>query len=126
MGLVHAEVELSNAAKPLIEPITVRAQIETSVMMLCIPEHIAMQLELDEIERREVTVADGERRNVPHVGPLLLRFENRSCFTGALVLGDVALMGATLLDAMDVVISSSGETIVVNPESPNIPRGIVM
>jgi hypothetical protein len=95
------------------------------MMMLSIRKHIAARLEIDEIGKRDVTVADGETRSVPHVGPILVRFENRRCFAGALVLGDTVLMGATLLADMDVVISPSGETIIVNPESPDIPRAIV-
>ena len=126
MGPTYAGIQLSNPAKPSLGPISVRARVETGTMMLSIPEHIATQLDLEEIERRDVTLADGKLRSVPHVGPVLVRFENRRCFAGALVLGDIALMGATLLHAMDVVISPSGKTIVVNPESPNIPSGIVM
>ena len=47
-----------------------------------------------ELERREVTVADGRRALAPYVGPVLVRFENRPCFTGAFVLGEGVLLGS--------------------------------
>ncbi len=125
MGLVYANIQLSNPKKPDLRPLTVKAMVDTGAVMLCIPEHVALQLQLEEIEKREVTVADGRHCTVPHVGPIQIHFENRTCFTGALVLGETVLMGAIPLEDMDVVISPSGETIIVNPESPNIPSTIV-
>lgn len=125
MGLVYADVELSNAAKPSLKPVAVRALVDTGAIMLCIPEHIAVQLQLAETEKREVTTADASPHVVSHVGPVRIRFENRSCFTGALVIGDAVLMGAIPLEDMDLVISPSGKTVTVNPESPNMPSTIV-
>ena len=84
-----------------------------------------MQLALEEHERREVTMADGRRMLVPYVGPLLVRFENRSCFTGAFVLGESVLLGSIPLDDMDLVVNSRLEKVTVNPDSPDIPSAIV-
>ena len=125
MGFVYANITLSNPSKPRLRPIAVRAMVDTGAMMLCIPEHLAVQLKLEEFEKREVTTADEKRHVVPHVGPILIRFENRNCITGALVMGQSVLLGAIALQDMDVVISPTRETIVVNPESPNIPSAIV-
>ena len=125
MGLIYADIKLSNPKKPRLKPVRVKARVDTGAIMLCIPEHIAMQLQLEEIEKREVTTADEKPHLVPHVGPILIRFENRKCMTGALVIGDAVLMGAVPLEVMDVVISPSRDTIIVNPASPNIPSAIV-
>ena len=38
---------------------TVRALVDTGAVNLCIPAHVALQLELEELERREVTTALG-------------------------------------------------------------------
>jgi hypothetical protein len=38
--------------------------------MLCIPEHLALQLKLEQQSVREVTVADGRSMTVPYVGPI--------------------------------------------------------
>jgi hypothetical protein len=37
---------------------------------LCIPEHIAIQLQLRELEQREVIQAYGHWRRVPYMGPI--------------------------------------------------------
>ena len=103
----------------------INALVDTGAITLCIPEHIVLQLKLEALEQREVTTADGKKRLVPYVGPVQIRFENRNCFTGALVLGDSVLLGAGPLEDMDLVINPRLQTITVNPESPNIPAAVV-
>ncbi len=75
---------------------------------------------LEEIESREVTVANGKKQSCPYVGPIELKFGNRTCYTGALVLGDEVLMGAIPMEDMDLVIIPSTQQLSVNPASPNI------
>ena len=124
MGLIHADLNLSNPRNAEIEPITVRALVDTGALHLCIPEHIAMQLDLAELYSREVATADGRLLLAPYVGPLALKFKNRACFTGALVLGDEVLLGAVPMEDMDVLISPARQQLIVNPESPNIAMSI--
>ena len=125
MGLVYADIELANPKNGGLKPIAVKALVDTGAMTICIPEHIVVQLQLEEIEKREVTTADEKSHVVPYVGPVQIRFENRTCFTGALVIGDSVLMGAVPMEDMDLVISPSGKSITVNPKSPNIPSAVV-
>ncbi len=125
MGIIRAEVELANPGKPELKPLVVEALVDTGAMTICIPEHVAVQLALKEIETREVTTADEKSHVVPYVGPIQIRFQNRTCFTGALVIGDTVLLGAVPMEDMDLVVSPSRETITVNPKSPNIPSAIV-
>ena len=72
-------------------------------------------------KRREVILADGHRRTVPYMGPIEVRFANRRCFTGAMVLGNEVLLGAIPMEDMDLVLRPQLQSITVNPESPNIP-----
>ncbi len=88
MGQIIASLELSNPRKPDLRPLSVNALADPGALMLCLPEHIALQLDLQTESVREVTTADGRSMNVPYVGPVKLSFENRMCFVGALVLGD--------------------------------------
>ena len=125
MGHVITKIKLSNPREPELKPITVDALVDTEAITLCIPDHIAVQLRLTETEKREVTTADGRNMVVPYVGPLQVNFENRTCFTGALVLGDAVLMGAVPLEDMDLVIDPARRKVTVNPESSNIPHGLV-
>ena len=125
MGLVYADIELSNPKRPSLRPIAVKALVDTGAMTLCLPQHVVVQLELEEIEKREVTTADESAHVVAYAGPVQIRFENRTCFTGALVIGETVLMGAVPMEDMDLVISPSGESVTVNPQSPNIPSAVV-
>jgi clan AA aspartic protease len=125
MGLVYADIELINPKEQTLKPMKINALVDTGAITLCIPEHIVLQLNLEALEQREVTTADGKKRLVPYVGPVQIRFENRNCFTGALVLGDSVLLGAVPLEDMDLVINPRLQTITVNPESPNIPAAVV-
>jgi clan AA aspartic protease len=125
MGLIRAKIELANPTKPKLKPMDVEALVDTGAMTICIPEHVAVQLGLETIEKREVTTADEKSHVVPYVGPVRIRFQNRTCFTGALVIGETVLLGAVPMEDMDLVVSPSAETIVVNPKSPNIPSALV-
>ena len=124
MGLVSAEIELSNPRDKNIKSITSKSLVDTGALHLCIPEHIAIQLELEELYKREVTTADGKKHLVPYMGPLSIKFENRGCFTGALVLGDEVLLGAVPMEDMDLLVSPAKQALIVNPESPNIAMSI--
>ena len=126
MGMIHVNVRLSNPRKAEMQPVEVEALVDTGAITLCIPQHVRIQLDLDELERREVTVADGRKEVVPYVGPIKVTCLGRSCYTGALVLGDRTLLGAVPMEDMDLVISPTKREVTVNPESPNIPSAIVM
>ena len=118
MGLVHADFTLKNTRTN--SDMKVRAMVDSGSLLLCIPQHVALQLQLEELEKREVTLADGKRQLVPYVGPLQVQFANRRCFTGALVLGDETLLGAVPMEDMDVLVDLARQRLIVNPDSPNI------
>src|SRR5436305_6871405 len=125
MGLIRAKVTLTNPRKPELQPLEVEARADSGSVHLCLPAHVQIQLGLEEIDRKEATLADGSRRLVPYVGPVELRFKNRVGFAGALVLGDEVLLGAIPMEDMDLVIHPKTRTLDVNPESPNIGTSVV-
>ena len=125
MGYVHAEIKLKNPRLPKLKPIKTKAMADTGALMLCIPEHVSVQLKLETNSQREVTTADGRKHMVAYVGPLEVIFENRSCFVGALVLGDEVLLGAVPMEDMDLIISPAHRKVMVNPDSPNFPHALV-
>ena len=124
MGLISGTVSISNPTKPELAALEVSALADSGAVHLCIPEHLALQLSLGELERREVVLADGHRRTVPYVGPVEIRFRNRRCFTGAMVLGNEVLLGAIPMEDMDLVLRPQLQSLDVNPESPNIPLSL--
>jgi clan AA aspartic protease len=125
MALTYASVRLSNPSRPQLRPMDVRALVDTGSVYLCVPEHVALQLELTELEKREVTLADGRKHLQPYAGPVRIEFQGRNAFTGALILGDEVLLGAIPLEDMDLVVHPLSQELAVNPESPNIPSGKV-
>jgi clan AA aspartic protease len=125
VGHLFAEIGLSNPRRSELKPLAVQALVDTGALMLCIPEHVAVQLDLQTESLREVTVADGRSMKIPYVGPIKVMFEDRLCFVGALVMGDEVLLGAVPMEDMDLLLSPSRQTVIVNPASPNIPHARV-
>ncbi len=126
MGLIHTKISLKNPKISEFKAIETTALVDTGALHLCIPEHLAIQLgyDLDNSFSREVSTADGKKHIVPYVGPIQVSFQNRTCFTGALVLGDEVLLGAVPMEDMDLVLSPAKQAVIVNPESPNIAVSI--
>jgi clan AA aspartic protease len=124
MGIVRTPLQLANPVLPGRTPLEVTALADTGSMLLYIPEHVAIQMGFRELERREVTLADGSRRAVSYVGPVEIRFANWRCFTGAMVMGDDVLLGAIPMEDLDVVVHPLTRTVTVNPDSPNVPTTI--
>ncbi len=124
MGLPNAKIQLRNPRLPELEPVEVDALADTGAVHMCIPSHIQIQLGLEEIDKKEVTLADGSQKLVPYVGPIELRFKNRIGFAGALVMGDQPLLGAIPMEDMDLVVVPKTREVIVNPNSPNIASSI--
>jgi clan AA aspartic protease len=125
MGLSPAKIALDNPRLPNLQPVEVEALADTGAVFLCIPEHVATQLQLQETSKKEVTVADGRRQLLPYVGPIHVRFQNRECYVGAVVLGDEVLLGAVPMEDMDLVVIPSERRVAVNPLNPNFAAGLV-
>ncbi len=124
MGLIYGSFTLRNPRKSGLAPRLVRALVDTGTNVLCIPPFLAAELEFDETEKRQVTLADAARHWVPYVGPVQLSFGKRHSFGGALVLGDEVLVGAIALQDLDLILVPALETVTVHPASPHIARSI--
>lgn len=123
MGLVSSTILLRNARAPTLA-VLIDAVADTGSVHLCIPQHVCDRLCLEKLEDREVTLADGSTRLVPYVGPVEIRFKNRSGFTGALVMGDQVLFGAIPMEDMDLVVIPKTRELDVNPRSPDIGTSV--
>ena len=125
MGLIRTNITLRNPRDQSLASYEAVALVDTGALLLCIPEHIALQLRLEMNHQREVETADGKRHQCPYVGPIEITFGNRTCFAGALVLGNEVLLGAVPMEDLDLVICPARQTVEVNPKSPNLPVAIV-
>ena len=60
MGHVFADIELSNPRQPDLAPVKVKALVDAGALMLCIPEHVALQLSLTTESMRRSRLLMGE------------------------------------------------------------------
>lgn len=126
MGLTNAKILLRNPRLPELDAVEINALADTGAIHLCIPERIQRQLQLEQIDNKEVTLADGSTRRAPYVGPIELRYQNRVGFAGALVMGEEPLLGAIPMEDMDLVVSPRTREVMVNPEHPDRASSIAM
>jgi len=124
MGLVSTKLLLDNPRVDSLKPIEVEALADTGALFLCIPEHVANQLQLRETSKKEITTADGKRQLCPYAGPVHVRFGNRECYAGAVILGDEVLLGAVPVEDMDLVVVPSERRVIANPLNPNFAAGV--
>lgn len=135
MGLVHAEIELVRGAdvvlyqegyitKEQIKKMTVTALVDSGAYMLAINENVKAQLDLRVIDSQIAELADGSKIKLDIVGPVEVRFENRSTTCRAMVLpGDAEiLLGAIPMEDLDVLIHPREQKLIVNPSSPNFAK----
>jgi len=138
MGLVKAEIELINTSdisfvdagikqESEIRRIKVTALVDSGAIMLAINETIQAQLGLKSRDRRPSQLADGTIVEYDVVGPIEVRFKNRYSTTNALVLpgNQEVLLGAILMEEMDVLIHPGKEELIVNPEHPLKPQMVL-
>jgi len=131
MGLIYAEIELTNAedialarrsviGQEEIKTMKVDMLVDSGAYNLCINESIQEQLQLPKVEKRKAQLANGHIEEYDVVGPINVRFKNRITVCNALVLsGDnEPLLGAIPLEDMDVLIHPQRQELIVNPEHP--------
>ncbi len=131
MGLVYAEIELTNAedialarrhiiGDEEIKKMNVNMLVDTGAYNMCINESIQEQLQLPIVEKRKAQLANRHIEEYTVVGPIRVKFKNRVTVCNAMVLeGDnEPLLGAIPLEDMDVLIHPQRQELIVNPEHP--------
>ena len=139
MGLVFAEIELVSdddlalnrhgyILEDQIRRCTVRAIVDGGATMLEIPIHVSKQLNLPKIRQIESELADGSVGFYDVVGPVEVRFSNRQMSVEALVIPGTTktLLGAIPMEGMGVLIDPKRERLLVNPDSPNVAKMMLM
>lgn len=132
MGLVYAEIELINADdlalvrrfkldKDEVKRIRLNMLADSGAYMMAINETIQEQLDLPLLEKRKAQMADSSVVEYAVVGPIQVKFKNRTAVCNAFVLpGDSEpLLGAIPMEEMDVLIHPQRQELIVNPEHPN-------
>ena len=131
MGLVYAEITLINGEDLIlakrniigedeIKQMNVNMLVDTGAYMMAINETIQEQLNLPVLKRRKAQMSNGNVEEYDVVGPIEVKFKNRRTVCNAMVLsGDnEPLLGAILMEDMDVLIHPQRQEMIVNPEHP--------
>jgi hypothetical protein len=131
MGLVYADIELINsddlalARRNLLDVDEVKRMhinmlADSGAYMMAINENIQAILQLPFREKRKSVMADGSVVEHDVVGPVEVKFKNRTAVCNAVVLqGDnEPLLGAIPMEEMDVLIHPLRNELMVNPEHP--------
>jgi clan AA aspartic protease len=131
MGLIYAEIELINAGdislarknyidQADIKRIIIDMVVDKGTYWLCINEEIQAQLQLSFVEKRSVYTADNRLNEMDVVGPVFVKFKNRttSCLAMVLPGNSEQLLGAIPLEDMDVMIHPLRQELIVNPDHP--------
>ena len=132
MGAVRVKVKLTNAIdeelvkRGLLNPNLLRvyeaeALINTGAVRTAIPlevcEHLGLRIRSQEIAK----YADGRQETVGLTGPILIELEGRETIEAAMVLGDMVLIGQTVLETLDLLVDCKNQRLVPNPENPERP-----
>ncbi len=131
MGLTYAEIELINAddialarrniiRQEDIKSVRINMLADSGAFMMAINDNIQEILQLPFIEKRKAVMADGSIVEYDTVGPIMVKFKNRTAACNAFVLtGDAEpLLGAIPMEEMDVLIHQQRQELLVNPEHP--------
>lgn len=135
MGLVYAEIELVNSIdiglfkrgylkEKEIRKENVKALVDSGAYMLCINEVIKNQLGLDSLGFQTAQLADGEIKKLEVVGPVEVRFLNRSTSVRAMVLpnGSEVLLGSIPLEDLDLIIDPREQILKLPSDRPYLAQ----
>ena len=138
MGYVHAEIELTNEGdvemnyrgllpENEIRRVTTRALVDSGAWDLVINEEVQRRLNLRVLGKQPVKLADETLLEVEIVGPVRVRFEDRSTILDAVVLPATAevLLGAYPLEGLDAFIDPKRQKLLLNPKSPGNPTSYI-
>lgn len=132
IGIIYAEITLINggdlemAKRHLIgeeevRQITVTMAVDSGAYMMAINQTIQSQLGLSFIGRGKSIMADGSVNEYDVVGPIQVKFANRTATCSAMVLqgSNELLLGAIPMEEMNVIIHPRRQELLVNPDHPN-------
>jgi clan AA aspartic protease len=138
MGYVHAEIELTNYGDVFlnesgllpeneIRRVTTRALVDSGAWDLVLNQSVQNSLKLRVVGKQLVSLADETILEADVVGPIEIRFEDRTLITTAIVLPTTSevLLGAYPLEGLDAHIDPKQQKLFLNPNSPDNPTKYV-
>jgi predicted aspartyl protease len=134
MGTFHVAIDLENTTdadiavaglRPpsAVRRASVRALVDSGALMLVLPEDVVDALGLTRRGKAVVSFADERRVDWEKAGPVTVRVGSRSGVFECLVAPPTseALLGAFVMEVLDLLIDPTHQQLVVRPESPIYP-----
>jgi len=125
MGVVHAEITLSNVMDEgkaddgfiradEVRTATVTAVVDTGAMNLVITEELFQKLGLRVVEERVVNIANGQKAPCKLTSPVKVRWKNRQSPVSAVVIpgAEKILLGVIPLEGMDLIVCPTTNELV--------------
>ena len=103
---------------PMVET---RALVDTGSAWSVLPPDVAGRLGVGTRTRRAATYADGRSERVAVAEPVLFELLGRDIVEDVLVLGNLVLIGQTVLQKLDLLVDCRGERVIPNPAHPDGP-----
>jgi clan AA aspartic protease len=135
MGLIYADITLINAVdlamvkrnmidKDEVRMINVNMLVDSGAYQMAINEAIQEQLDLPFIEKKKLVLADGSIHEFDVVGPILVKFKNRTATCSAIIVegNNEPLLGAIPMEEMDVLIDPKRQELIVHPDHPDMAQ----
>ena len=125
MGQLHVQVTLHNTRELVlvqlghldtaqVHILETEALADTGAMHLVVPPELAEQLGLVRLRAQAVTMADGRDGVYDQTEPVTVEVLRRSYALSALVMGHTVLLGAIVLEGLDLAVDPVRQRLMPN------------
>jgi len=122
MGITYTRIKIRNAIAGT-EPEEVSVKVDTGATMLVLPGEVVKRHGFPEIREQTVVYADGRRARKKVVWGVELEIFGRKGVFEAIVEEEkeYGLLGAIVLEALDLIVEPRTMGLYPNPRSPELP-----
>ena len=132
MGEIRVKVKITNAVddelartgrlpKEQVRMYEADAMVDTGAVRSVIPPHVVQMVGASIRGNRVAEYADGRMETVGLTGAIIFDVMGRDTLEEALVLGDVVLIGQTVLEKLDLHADCANRRLIPNPAHPDQP-----
>ena len=125
MGQLHVQVTLHNMRELVmarlghldstqVHTVETEALVDTGAMHLVVPDALAAQLGLIRLRTQAVTMADGRDGVYDQTEAVTIELLGRSYDVSALVMGQTVLLGAIVLEGLDLAVDPVRQRLMPN------------
>jgi predicted aspartyl protease len=123
IGEVRAIAKIHNPLIPEGPVLEIDACVDAGAVMLLLGRDVVERLDLKITGKAVVILADDGKQEMERAGPVSVELGDRSGHFDCLVgpVGCEPLIGQIILEALDLIVDSSRQTVRPRPESPAYP-----